>query len=124
MVSRENLARLEEENVPYTLGVRMRKTKEVREAALSRAGRYREVRKERLPQDPYPLKVKEVLVEDRRYIVCLNPKEARKDARDREAVLESLRQTIGKDPGSLVGNTGYRRYLKVKRVTSSSMRTR
>ena len=104
MVSRENLARLEEENVPYILGVRMRKTKEVRE-----------VRKEGSPKDPDPLKVKEVLVRDHRYIVCLNPKEARKDARDREAVLESLREKIRKAPGSLVGNSGFRKYLKVKR---------
>ena len=115
MVSKENLAKLEEENVPYILGVRMRKTKEVREEVLSRAGRYREVRKEGSPNDPDPLQVKEVLVEDRRYIVCLNPKEARKDARDREAVLESLREKIRKAPGSLVGNSGYRRYLKVKK---------
>jgi len=115
MVSKENLARLEEENVPYILGVRMRKTKEVREEVLSRAGRYREVHREGAPKDPDPLQVKEVLVEDRRYIVCCNPKEARKDARDREMVLESLREKIKKAPGSLVGNSGFRKYLKVKR---------
>jgi len=115
MVSKENLAKLEEENVPYILGVRMRKTKEVREEVLSRAGRYREVRKEGSPKDPDPLQVKEVLVEDRRYIVCCSPKEARKDARDREAVLESLREKIKKAPGSLVGNSGFRKYLKVKK---------
>lgn len=115
MVSRENLAKLEEENVPYILGVRMRKTKEVREEVLSRAGRYREVHREGTPKDPDPLQVKEVLVEDRRYIVCCNPKEARKDALDRQAVLESLREKIKKAPGSLVGNSGFRKYLKVKR---------
>jgi len=115
MVSKDNLAKLEEENVPYILGARMRKTEEVREEVLSRGGRYHEVRKEGAPKDPDPLQVKEVFVEDRRYIVCYNPKEARKDARDRETKLESLREKVKKNPGSLVGNSGFRRYLKVKK---------
>ena len=115
MVSKDNLAKLEEEKIPYILGARMRRTKEVREEVLSRAGRYREVRKEGSPKDPDPLQVKEVFVEDRRYIVCCNPKEARKDARDREAMLESLREKVKNNPGSLVGNTGFRKYLKVKK---------
>ncbi len=115
MVSKDNLAKLEEEKIPYILGARMRRTKEVREEVLSRAGRYREVRKEGSPKDPDPLHVKEVFVEDRRYIVCFNPKEARKDARDREAMLGSLREKVESNPGSLVGNTGFRKYLKVKK---------
>jgi hypothetical protein len=36
-------------------------------------------------KDPAPLKVKEVWVKERRYIVCLNEEERRKDAHDREA---------------------------------------
>jgi transposase len=115
MVSQDNLAKLEEEKIPYILGARMRRTKEVREEVLSRAGRYREVRKEGSPKDPDPLQVKEVFVEDRRYIVCCNPKEARKDALDREAMMESLREKVKSNPGSLVGNTGFRKYLKVNK---------
>ena len=38
-------------------------------------------------KDPAPLKVKEVWVKERRYIVCLNEEERRKDAHDREAIL-------------------------------------
>ena len=53
----------------------MRKAKEVKEEVLSRAGRYREVHPEgSCTKDPSPLKVKEVRVDDRRYIVCLNEK--------------------------------------------------
>jgi hypothetical protein len=54
--------------------------KEVREEVLSRAGAYREVHAEgKSSKDPSPLKVKEVAVNGRRYMVCLNPRPARKD---------------------------------------------
>ena len=61
--------------------------------------------------DPAPLKVKEVRVEGRRYIVCLNEDEARKDAADREMIVASLREKLRNGAKSLVGNKGYRRYL-------------
>lgn len=48
-----------------------------------------------------------------RYIVCLNQRQARKDAADREAIINFLRRQLKKGPKALVGNKGYRRYLKV-----------
>ena len=65
-------------------------------------------------KDPSPLKVKEVQIEKRRYIVCHNPEQARKDAKDREAIVESLRDKLKQGDKSLVGNKGYRRYLASK----------
>ena len=50
-------------------------------------------------------------MEDRRYIVCLNEDEARKDAADREAIVAALREQLRSGDKSLVGNKGYRRYL-------------
>ena len=50
-------------------------------------------------------------VEDRRYVVCLNEDEARKDAADREAIVAALREQLRSGARSLVGNKGYRRYL-------------
>ena len=41
-----------------------------------------------------PLKLKEVKVQDRRYVVCLNEEERRKDARDRQAILASLAEQL------------------------------
>ena len=41
-----------------------------------------------------PLKVKEVWVEDRRYVVCLNEEERRKDAHDREAIVAHLKEQL------------------------------
>jgi hypothetical protein len=96
----------------YILGARMRSQHEVRDDVLSRAGRYRVVHPERVKSDdPLPLKVKEVLVEGRRYVVCLNEDEARKDAADREAIVAALREQLRSGDKSLVGNKGYRRYL-------------
>ena len=58
----------------------MRSQNEVKDEVLSRAGRYRVVHPPRVESDdPSPLKVKDVWVDDRRYIVCLNEDEARKE---------------------------------------------
>ena len=96
----------------FILGARLRNVKEIYEEVLSRGGRYREVRGPREKStDPSPLKVKEVRVEDRRYVVCLNEEQARKDRADREAIVESLREQLKHGDKSLVGNKGYRKYL-------------
>jgi transposase len=118
MISVETMAYLEEEKIPYILGARMRKVKEIKEEVLSRAGRYREVHPEgSSTKDPSSLKVKEVMVDDRRYIVCMNERQARKDAADRQAIIASLQEKLRTNPKSLVGNKGYRKYLKLDRET-------
>jgi len=59
----------------YILGARMRKQQEVSHEVLSRGGRYQVVHPARSKRkDPSPLKVKEVVVEGRRYVVCLKAK--------------------------------------------------
>src|SRR5512135_2132066 len=94
------------------LGARMRSQNEVKDEVLSRAGRYRVVHPKRAESTaPSPLKIKEVWVDDRRYIVCLNEDEARKDAADREAIVAALREQLRSGDKSLFGNKGYRRYL-------------
>ena len=115
MISKETLKKLDDPKtgLPYILGVRMRKVKEVREEVLSNDQEFLEVRPEgQSSKDPSPLQVKEVSVNGRRYIVCLNPKEARKDKADRDAILTSLEEQLKKGANTLVGNRGFRRYLK------------
>lgn len=112
MVSKRTIEELEQAGWGYILGARMRSHKEVRDEVLSRAGRYREVTP-RVPGGPSPLKVKEVLVDDRRFVVCLNEDQAAKDAADREAILAALEEQLKRGAGSLIGNRGFRRYLKV-----------
>jgi transposase len=115
MISKQTMAQLQakERDVRFILGARMRKVKEVRETVLGRGGRYREVRgPKQKSSDPSPLKVKEVRVENRRYVVCLNEDEARKDKVDREAIVAALREQLKRGAKSLVGNKGYRKYLR------------
>ncbi len=113
MISAETLAELERRGWPYILGARLRRQKEVGEQVLARAGRYRIVREPgQSPEAPAPLAVKQVLVEDRRYVVCRNADQAKKDAADRAAIVAALREQLKRGDKSLVGNRGYRKYLK------------
>jgi len=111
MISQRAIKQLEgPEGAPYgyILGCRMRKQKEVKQAVLSRGGRYAEVGPK--------LKVKEVWVKQRRYIVCLNEEEAEKDAAAREAILERLRKVLEqRGAKALVGNRGFARFVKMEK---------
>ena len=122
MISKGTLEKLEspESTINYILGVRMRNVNEVKKEVLSRGGRYKEVHPEsKNKKDQSPLKVKEVLHKDKRYIVCLNTKQARKDSLDRENILNSLQVKMKQGAGSLIGNKGYRKYLKIKKHSVS-----
>ena len=114
MISVGTIEELENRNIHYILGARMRRVKQIKLDVLSRGGRYREVYPEGVTsKDPAPLKVKEVLHNEKRYIVCMNTRQARKDAADRQAIIASLKEQLKKGLKSLVGNKGYRKYLKI-----------
>jgi hypothetical protein len=113
MISEQTINDLEDRKLEYILGARMRRSSEVNEQVLSRPGRYRVVHPEpKTAEDPSGLQVKEVWVDDHRYVVCLNPDQAKRDAAVREAILESLTKALTAGEKSLVGNRGYRRYLR------------
>jgi hypothetical protein len=115
MISQETIDDLDQQGWPYILGARMRRCKEVREQVLNDGGRFRVVHPQSNdPKDPTPLKVKEVVVEGRRYVVCVNDDEVKKDRADREAIVAGLRAQLRQGDKSLVGNKGYRRFLKVE----------
>ena len=110
MLSHKTVSQLEEdENAPFEfiLGTKMRVQREVSEKVLARAGRYQKVADN--------LEVKEVVVEGRRYVVCRNPIEARKDAAAREAIVAKLKVALQQSPKSVIGNTGFKRFLKLER---------
>jgi transposase len=116
MISADTISKLDSQNIPYILGTRMKRVKEVKMEVLTRAGRYKDVHPENADKNkPAPLKVKEVRHNGARYIVCLNDRQARKDELDRQAIIESLKQQLKKGPKALVGNKGYRKYLKVQK---------
>jgi len=123
MISKKTIREIERRKWKYILGARMRNVKEIREDVLRRAGRYEEVYpKSSIKKDPSPLKVKEVWIADeeksdtpperRRYIVCLNEDQAEKDRHDRAVIVASLRDALGHGDKSLIGNKGFRRYVR------------
>ena len=115
MISDKTIAQLEKRGIYYILGVRMHQQKIVREEVLSRGGRFEEVRVEDDWDDLDPLKVKEVWVDEKRYIVCKNERQARKDEATRNAILESLEEKLHSGAKSLIGNKGFKKYLAVKK---------
>lgn len=118
MISQSTVGAMEARGLNYILGVRMRRVNHVKREVLSRAGRYQEVVPEiKLSKAPAPLRVKEVMHNDTRYIVCLNPRQARKDKADRDTIVESLRDRIKSGAKTMIGNKGYRKYLKVNKGT-------
>ena len=131
MISRETLARIEARGWHFILGARHRNSTEITEKVLPDAAPYETVEMPRAEKRPLQLEVKEVVVTDdeaedgedaddaetgsRRYVVCRNPAQARKDAATREAILKKLHTRLEKDgPKSLVGNRGFKRYLRAK----------
>jgi hypothetical protein len=117
MISAETIVELQaaHRDTRYILGARLRAVKEIYEQVLSRPGRYREVYGPRQrSKDPSPLKVKEVWVQERRYIICYNEDQAKKDAGDREAILAGLRDRLRQGAVALVGNRGYRKFLRTR----------
>jgi transposase len=142
MISDEVIEWLESESWPYILGVRMRQQKEVKEQVLSRAGRYRLIKineaelkisgqgksrdidierkgngngdKKKGRKAKPPLRVKEVEIEGRRYIVCFNVVQAQKEKKDRVEILKGLSAQLKRGgEKSLIGNKGYRKYVKI-----------
>ncbi len=114
MICDDAVQELEATGRPCILGVRMRQQKEVREQVLGDQRRFRVVNGPRQKStDPAPLKVKEVQVQGRRYIVCVNVEQVEHERQQREAILTALRAQLRQGDKSLVGNKGYRRYLKV-----------
>src|SRR5262245_54175783 len=95
MISQDTLNDLEQQGWPYVLGARMRRTTEVREPVLANRGRFRVVHgPRRKGTDPAPLKVKDVRVEGRRYVVCVNDEEVAAGRAKREAIVAALREQL------------------------------
>jgi hypothetical protein len=103
-IAAATLHALEQKGWPYIVGARLRSSREVRDEVLGRPSRFAKVFAPRqTAKDPSPLSVKEVWVDDRRYIVCLNEEQARKDAADRQAILAALADRLPKGAKSLIG---------------------
>ena len=134
MISAATMKGLEERKLDYILGARERSDPLIRQVVLEdkkpftplcitkakgqaalRAGRRPK------PRDETQLWVKEVMVGEKRYIVCRNEAEANKDAADRAAVLEGLERQLKKGDKALIGNSAYRRLLRASGKTTDKV---
>jgi hypothetical protein len=103
MVSEETLEEMRRQGLRYIVGVKLRS--KAGRLALSRPGRYRIVREN--------LRVKQTAIDGERYVICLNPEERERDRAVRQTVLETLEEKL-KTPRALIGNSAYRRYLRLE----------
>lgn len=103
----------------YLLAMRLGSVKEIKDEVLSRRGRYKVISDN--------LHTKEVViggdgVRRRRYILCYNPKEARRQQKHRADVIDELKKRLAKHRDhcataqwaiELLASKRYKRYLKV-----------
>lgn len=123
MISKHTMAELEAAKIDYILATRERVDNEVRHVVLADAGPMTPLSVPRAGGDSTDIEVKQVIVKPsdnkpsdeqakpRRYVVCFNPQQAKRDAAVREATLDSLKQKLKQGDKALVGNAGFRRYL-------------
>jgi len=119
--SEENLRYMQRAGGGYIAGEKLRSGSPLAEEALSRAGRFRQVKDN--------LKVKEIVVGNgerrKRYILCYNPAEAKKDKEMREHTISRLKNELAnikqlkgaphkKAACELRSNKSMGRYLKQK----------
>ena len=109
MISAETLAELEAHRLLYILGVRERSDKLVRELVLDDGAPFIPLTMKKRQID---YEAKTVMLAGRRYIVCRNHQAAEKDAADRTSIVAALERVLAKGDKALIGNTGFRRYLK------------
>ena len=125
MISKAAIAAVETRGWKYILGARPRRTKEIRDVVLADRGAFQRIEVTRQRPDPMELQVKEVTVTEpssednrqaRRYVVCRNPVQARKDAATRAQILANLDSRLRtQGPKSVVANRGFKRYVKLDR---------
>jgi len=110
MISAATIAGLEARGIDYILGVRERSTAEVRSTVIEDDGVAGPLTIPRQKGET-DLAIKEVVLAGRRYVVCRNEEQARKDAEARASLLAGLERKLAQGDKALVGNTGYRRFL-------------
>ena len=112
MISAQTIAALEQRKLEDILGVRERSTAEVRSTVIDDQTPFVPLVVPRASGVLTELEAKQVKIGDRRYIVCRNLAEARRDAEQRATILDGLRAKLAQGDKALVGNSGFRRYLK------------
>ncbi len=108
MISAETIAELEARKLLYVLGVRERTDKLVQEVVLADSAPFVPVLSIKL-RGEVEYEAKAVEAAGRRYVVCRNLDQMRKNSADRAAIVAALEKQLKKGDKSLVGNKGFRR---------------
>ena len=124
-VSKENIDYLESRRLKYILGVKAR-SNSLADEVISKKGRFAQVAEN--------LYLKEKIVKDGerrlRYILCYNPKEAKKDREKREEALKLIKKELihlrghNKSCCRLLSHKTYSRYLKLTKSGKVKIDTR
>ncbi len=118
MNSQDNRQELAKACGKFLLAVRLASVKEVKEAVLRQAGRYKIIADN--------LHAQEIVMGDgerrRRYILCYNPQEAKRQRRHRQQVIQELELALSQHPHrqatakwaiNLMASGRYKRYLHI-----------
>src|SRR6266478_6593583 len=122
MISAATIAALEERKLEYVLGVGERSSTEVRRTVIDNQTPFVPLVVPRASGELTELEAKQVKIGARRYIVCRNLAEARRDAEQRQAILGGLRAKLAQGDKALVGNSGFRRYPSRPSTSPSTRR--
>jgi Transposase DDE domain len=123
MVSAKTIATLEAHKIEYILGVREKRSVEIAAVLVDKTPFVSLTVPKANGRGTLDLQVKEVVRKVKtgqgnrrrcRYIVCYNEAEARNDAAARAATLAGLDKALRQGDKALVGNKGFRRFLKTE----------
>ena len=111
MISADTIAALEAEKIEYILGVRERSSREVRTEIIEDDGLAVPLVIPRQKGET-ELAIRETTIAGRRYVICRNEEEAKKDAAARAELVAGLERKLAQGDKALVANKGFRRFLK------------
>ena len=111
MISADTIAALEAEKIEYILGVRERTSREVRTEIIADDGLAVPLVIPRQKGET-ELAIRETTIAERRYVICRNEEEAKKDAAARAELVAGLKRKLAQGDKAFVANKGFRRFLK------------
>src|ERR1700741_5333988 len=110
MISVDTIAALEAEKIQY-IGVRERTSREVRAEIIEDDGLTVPLLIPRQKGET-ELAVRETTIAGRRYVICRNAEEAKKEYAARAELVAGLERKLAQGDKALVANKGFRRFLK------------
>jgi len=110
MLSVDNINYLEESNIPYIVGARIKNTKETTKKDILAWGK--QARESDKNNATHHINI----TKSKRLILSYKKKRAYKDQKDREKAIAKLHKKLSKskNPQSLISNYGYKKFLKME----------